>query len=88
MSLSANVIFKAKTLVKNGLVKQDKDSEFVFYVKSSSGGHYKVEYLKDNKKFDLYCECQGWKYNQDCSHCEAVRIFKKENKKKKRGKKK
>jgi len=82
LSLSANVILKAKTLVKKGFVKRDEDSKFVFYVRSSSEGHYKVEYLKDNKKFDLYCECQGWKFNQDCSHCEAVRIFKN-----KRGKK-
>lgn len=82
MSLSASVVLKARTLVKKGFVKQD--SEFVFYVKSSSGGHYKVEFLKDNKKFDLFCECQGWKFNQDCSHCEAVRIFKKEGGKKKK----
>lgn len=81
MSLSTNVILKARNLVKKGLVKRDKDSEFVFYVRSSSGGHYKVEFLKSNKKFDLYCECQGWKFNQDCSHCEAVRIFKKGGKK-------
>jgi len=82
MSISASVVNKARTLVKKGFVKPDEDSEFVFYVKSSSGGHYKVEFLKDNKKFDLYCECQGWKFNQDCSHCEAVRIFKEGGKKK------
>ena len=84
MSLSATTILKAKKLVTSGLVKRDKDNpKYVFYVQSSSGGHYKVEYLKDNKKFDLYCECDGWKYNQDCSHCEAVRIFNKGGKKKK-----
>jgi len=83
LSLSANTILKAKNLVKSGFVEPEKDSKFVFYVKSSSGGHYKVEFLKDNKKFDLYCECDGWKYNQDCSHCEAVRIFKKRGTKKK-----
>jgi len=81
LSLSTSVVQKARTLVKKGFVKPDEDSEFVFYVKSSSGGHYKVEFLKDNKKFDLFCECQGWKFNQDCSHCEAVRIFKKEGEK-------
>ncbi len=76
MTLSISTIQKAKTLVKKGFVKVDQDSDFVFYVRSSSGGHYKVEYLKNNNKFDLYCECDGWKYNQDCSHCHAVRLFK------------
>ena len=83
MSLSASVVLKAKALVKKGLVKPDADSKCIFYVKSSSGGHYQVAFLKTNTKFDLYCECEGWKFNQDCSHCEAVRIFKKGGKKKK-----
>ncbi len=76
MSLSASTILKAKNLVKKGFVKKDENSDFVFYVRSSSGGHYKVEALKNNNKFDLYCECEGWKFHQDCSHCYAVRLFK------------
>ena len=76
MSLSTTTILKAKTLVKKGFVKADEDSDLIFFVKSSSGGHYKVEFV-EKRKYDLYCECDGWKYHQDCSHSEAVRIFKK-----------
>jgi len=79
LSLTASTILKAKNLVAKGFVKED--SEFEFFVKSSSGGHYKVVYLKNNKTHDLYCECAGWKFRQDCSHCEAVRILKKGGKK-------
>lgn len=83
MSLSIGVIQKARALVKKGLVKRDEDSKEIFYVQSSSGGHYTVKVADKKYKYDLYCECDGWKFNkQDCSHCEAVRIFKGGKKKK------
>lgn len=80
MSLTAGTVLKAKNLVKKGFVKADEESDLIFFVKSSSGGHYSVKVADKKYKYDLYCECQGWKFHQDCSHCEAVRIFKKEMK--------
>ncbi len=81
--MSANTIRKAKKLVENGgVVKLDQD---MYQIKSSSD---------PNKSYivsDDSCECPGFKnfykfhhgkgIKANCSHLEAVRIFKKENEK-------
>jgi hypothetical protein len=79
--MSANTIRKAKKLVENGgVVKVDDD---LYQIKSSSdlGKSYFV--TSDT------CECTGFKnfykfhhgkgLKANCSHLEAIRIFKKES---------
>lgn len=78
--MSANTIKKAKALAKNGVVKVDED---LYQVRSSSDPTKSYFVSSDA------CECEGFKnfykfhhgkgLKANCSHLEAVRIFKKEN---------
>ena len=80
--MSSNTIRKAKDLVANGgIVKIDDD---LFQVKSSTDTSKSYFVTSDT------CECLGFKnfykfhhgknMKANCSHLEAMRIFKKENK--------
>lgn len=76
--MSASTIRKARELAKNGVVKIDDD---LYQVKSSS------DPLKSYFVTSDSCDCQGFKIfykfhhgkglKANCSHLEAVRIFKK-----------
>ena len=77
--MSANTIRKAKKLVENGgVVKVEED---IYQVKSSSDPSKSYMVTKDS------CDCLGFKnfykfhhgkgLKANCSHLEAVRIFKK-----------
>jgi predicted nucleic acid-binding Zn finger protein len=79
--MSANTIRKAKKLVESdGVVKIDQD---IYQIKSSSDPNKSYIVTADS------CECPGFKnfykfhhgkgIKANCSHLEAVRIFKKEN---------
>ena len=78
--MSANTIRKAKKLVENGGVI--KIEEGVFQVKSSSDLEKSYMVTEDT------CDCMGFKnyykfhhgngLKANCSHLEAVRIYKKE----------
>jgi len=78
--VSANTIRKAKKLVENGGVI--KIEEGVFQVKSSSDPEKSYMVTEDT------CDCMGFKnyykfhhgngLKANCSHLEAVRIYKKE----------
>jgi len=78
--MSAGTIRKAKELAKNGVVKIEDD---LYQVKSSSDPSKSYFVTSDS------CDCQGFKnfykfhhgkgIKANCSHLEAVRIFK-ENK--------
>ncbi len=75
--MSANTIKKAKALAKNGVVMIDND---LFQVKSSSDPSKSYMVTSDS------CDCEGFKnfykfhhgkgIKANCSHLEAVRIFK------------
>jgi len=78
--LSANTIRKAKKLVENrGVVKVEED---LYQVKSSSDPSKSYMVTEDS------CDCLGFKnfykfhhgkgLKANCSHLEAVRIYKKE----------
>jgi len=78
--LSANTIRKAKKLVENkGVIKVEED---LYQVKSSSDPSKSYMVTEDS------CDCMGFKnfykfhhgkgLKANCSHLEAVRIFKKE----------
>jgi len=77
--MSANTIKKAKALAKNGVVKLDQD---LYQVKSSSDKSKSYVVTPDS------CECDGFKnfykfhhgkgLKANCSHLEAVRIFRQE----------
>lgn len=76
--VSANTIKKAKALAKDGVVKVEED---LYQVKSSSDPS--KSYFVSSET----CECEGFKnfykfhhgkgLKANCSHLEAVRIFKK-----------
>lgn len=76
--MSANTIKKAKSLAKDGVVKVDED---LYQVRSTS------DPLKSYFVTSDTCECEGFKnfykfhhgkgLKANCSHLEAVRIFKK-----------
>jgi len=76
--VSANTIKKAKALAKDGVVKIDED---LYQVKSTSDPS-KSYFVTSNT-----CECEGFKnfykfhhgkgLTANCSHLEAVKIFKK-----------
>ncbi|HJU14618.1 MAG TPA: hypothetical protein VJ792_09210 [Candidatus Nitrosotalea sp.] len=76
--MSANTIKKAKALAKDGVVKVEED---LYQVKSSSDPS--KSYFVSSET----CECEGFKnfykfhhgkgLKANCSHLEAVRIFKK-----------
>ncbi len=76
--MSANTIKKAKALAKDGVVKVEED---LYQVKSSS------DPAKSYFVTSETCECEGFKnfykfhhgkgLKANCSHLEAVRIFKK-----------
>ena len=78
--MSANTIKKAKALAKSGVVKVDED---LYQVRSSSDPTKSYFVSSDT------CECEGFKnfyrlhhgkgLKANCSHLEAVRIFKKES---------
>ena len=78
MSMSANTIKKAKMLAKNGVVKVEDD---LYQVKSSSDPAKSYFVTSDS------CECEGFKnfyrlhhgkgLKANCSHIEAIRIYKK-----------
>jgi len=78
--VSANTIKKAKALAKSGVVKVDED---LYQVRSSSDPTKSYFVSSDT------CECEGFKnfyrlhhgkgLKANCSHLEAVRIFKKES---------
>jgi len=79
--MSANTIKKAKKLVESGgIVKIDND---LFQIKSSSDRDKSYFVSSDT------CECSGFKnfykfhhgkgLKANCSHLEAIRIFKQEN---------
>ncbi len=75
--MSANTIKKAKALAKNGVVMIDND---LFQVKSSSDPSKSYMVTSDS------CDCEGFKnfykfhhgkgLKANCSHLEAVKIFK------------
>lgn len=75
--MSANTIKKAKALAKDGVVKVEED---LYQVKSSSDPD--KSYFVTSQS----CECEGFKnfykfhhgkgLKANCSHLEAVRIFK------------
>jgi len=75
--MSAGTIRKAKELAKNGVVKIEDD---LYQVKSSSDPSKSYFVTSDS------CDCQGFKnfykfhhgkgIKANCSHLEAVRIFK------------
>lgn len=75
--MSANTIKKAKALAKNGVVIIDDD---LYQVKSSSDPSKSYMVTSDS------CDCEGFKnfykfhhgkgLKANCSHLEAVRIFK------------
>jgi hypothetical protein len=76
--MSANTIKKAKALAKDGVVKVDED---LYHVKSTSDPSKSYFVTSDT------CDCEGFKnfykfhhgkgLKANCSHLEAVRIFKK-----------
>lgn len=76
--MSANTVKKAKALAKDGVVKVEED---LYQVKSSSDPSKSYFVTSDT------CECEGFKnfykfhhgkgLKANCSHLEAVRIFKK-----------
>lgn len=76
--MSANTIKKAKALAKDGVVKIEED---LYQVKSSS------DLSKSYFVTSETCECEGFKnfykfhhgkgLKANCSHLEAIRIFKK-----------
>ena len=76
--MSANTIKKAKALAKDGVAKVEED---LYQVKSSS--NTAKSYFVTSET----CECEGFKnfykfhhgkgLKANCSHIEAVRIFKK-----------
>jgi hypothetical protein len=76
--VSANTIKKAKALAKDGVVKIDKD---LYQVRSSSDPSKSYFVSSDT------CECEGFKnfykfhhgkgLKANCSHVEAVKIFRK-----------
>ncbi|MBS1268444.1 MAG: hypothetical protein MAG458_01173 [Nitrosopumilus sp.] len=80
--MSANTIRKAKKLVENGGVSQIEDD--LFQIKSSSNPEKSYFVTSDS------CECPGFKnfykfhhgkgLKANCSHLEAIRIFKNEQK--------
>ena len=82
--MSANTIKKATALAKNGVVMIEDD---LFQVKSSSDQSKSYMVTSDS------CDCQGFKtfykfhhgkgLKANCSHLEAVRIFKKLSEEKK-----
>ena len=82
--MSASTIRKAKELAKTGVVKIEDD---LYQVKSSSDPSKSYFVTSDS------CDCQGFKnfykfhhgkgMKANCSHLEAVRIFKENNKDKK-----
>ena len=75
--MSASTIRKAKELAKNGVVKIEDD---LYQVKSSSDPSKSYFVTSDS------CDCQGFKnfykfhhgkgIKANCSHLEAIRIFK------------
>lgn len=75
--MSASTIRKAKELAKNGVVKMEDD---LYQVRSSSDASRSYFVTSDS------CDCQGFKnfykfhhgkgLKANCSHIEAVRIFK------------
>ncbi|MDE1829842.1 MAG: hypothetical protein KGI25_05935 [Thaumarchaeota archaeon] len=83
--MSANTIKKAKALAKDGVVKVEED---LYQVKSSSDPTKSYFVTSES------CECEGFKnfykfhhgkgLKANCSHLEAVRIFKKRCEKKSR----
>jgi hypothetical protein len=80
--VSVNTIKKAKALAKDGVVKIEED---LYQVKSSSDPSKSYFVTSDT------CECEGFKnfykfhhgkgLKANCSHLEAVRIFKKTHEK-------
>lgn len=66
-----------KMVFKNG-VAFDKNSN-TYQVKSTSKKN-KV-YILENKR-DLECNCLGYQNRGNCSHCAAVRVFKRTEPKK------
>ena len=82
--MSANTIKKATALAKNGVIMIEDD---LFQVKSSSDPSKSYMVTSDS------CDCQGFKnfykfhhgkgLKANCSHLEAVRIFKKLSEEKK-----
>ena len=81
LKLSANTIRKAKKLVENGgVVKIEND---LYQIKSSSDPNKSYFVTSES------CECEGFKnfykfhhgkgIKANCSHLEAVRIFKKKS---------
>lgn len=74
MSVSAQTYKKAQEIFQQGKIQQIDDKTFL--VQGSKGDYYEV--TKDDEKFVCYKGnniCLGWKYNHDCKHCQAVRIF-------------
>lgn len=79
--MSANTIKKAKKLVESGCVVKIEDD--LFQIKSSSDPEKSYFVTSDS------CECLGFKnfykfhhgkgLKANCSHLEAIRIFKDEN---------
>ncbi len=79
--MSANTIRKAKKLVESGVVVKIEDD--LFQIKSSSDPDKSYFVTSDT------CECPGFKnfykfhhgkgLKANCSHLEALRIFKQEN---------
>ncbi len=60
-----------KSVFKNGVAYDEKTN--TYQVKSNSEKN-KVYLITKNGK-NLECECIGYGFNNNCSHCVAVRVF-------------
>ena len=67
----------SKLVFENGVAFDSSNNEY--QVKSNSNKN-KVYIISKNGK-NLECECIGYGYNGNCSHCVAVRIFQRTDKK-------
>lgn len=72
MALSRATFAKAKKILQSGHVAQVDDK--TFQVRSTSDPD-KIYVVTSG-----HCDCIGFRFNHDCAHYEAVRLFKKENK--------
>lgn len=76
MTLTQATKTKAQQLVNDGSVS--KIDETTYEVKGSGSSDYEVTLAENNGSNVVWCDagsCLGFRYHQDCKHCEAVKIF-------------
>ena len=68
--------YKVARFLELGCIRKATDGVTFFYECAPIPGYNKTTYTIRETLGELFCNCQGFYKRKDCSHAQAVRIYK------------